>query len=68
MHTEIKTYVKHWKRHLDSMDKASQLLIKKALDDASKIPVYLRERHGINSMDLERVYGKGRMLRNMLIV
>ena len=52
MHTETRTYVKYWKIRLDAMEMARQLLIKKALDDASKIAGYLREKHGCREIYL----------------
>ncbi len=52
MHTDTQTYVKHWKRRRDSMEKARQALFKKALDDASKIAGYLREKHGCGEIYL----------------
>lgn len=52
MHTEIETYVKHWKRRLDLMEKARQCLFNKALDDAAKIAGYLREIYGCGDIYL----------------
>ncbi|HAS16867.1 MAG: hypothetical protein A2Z60_02160 [Nitrospirae bacterium RIFCSPLOWO2_02_42_7] len=52
MHSEIKTYAKHWKRHLNAMEKTRQVLFKKALDDAAKIANYLRERYGCEEIYL----------------
>lgn len=52
MQPEIKTYVEHWKRRRDSMEKARQALFIKALDDASKIAGYLREKHGCGEIYL----------------
>lgn len=52
MHTEIETYVNHWKRHLDSIENARVVLFKKALDDAAKIAGYLRERYGCGEIYL----------------
>ncbi|MEK6714151.1 MAG: nucleotidyltransferase domain-containing protein [Nitrospirota bacterium] len=52
MRTETQTYVKHWKRRLDSMEKARQVLFTRALDDASKIAGYLRDKHGCGEIYL----------------
>jgi len=52
MHSEIKTYANHWKRHLNAMEKTRQVLFKKALDDAAKIADYLRERYGCEEIYL----------------
>lgn len=52
MHTEIKTYAEHWKRRLRLMEKARHTHIKKALDEASKIAVYLREKYGCGEIYL----------------
>ena len=52
MQPEIKTYVEHWKRRLDSMEKARQALFTRALDDASKIAGYLRNKHGCGEIYL----------------
>ena len=52
MYTEIETYIKHWKRRLDSMEKARLLRFEKALDDAAKIARYLRERYGCREICL----------------
>src|SRR3990170_8057214 len=52
MQAEIKTYVEHWKRRLNSMEKARQALFTRALDDASKIAGYLRDKHGCGEIYL----------------
>ncbi len=52
MHTEIESYVKHWKRCLDLMEKARQSLFNKAINDAAKIAGYLREIYGCGDVYL----------------